>query len=387
MRMFGLTLALLLCVLAASNTELSAQRERFDDREIWLEKIPLKLKRLNGSIEEFGYQTWSCGGSWITIHNMTRAGNNLDVIWGCGAILMMKRPGLVEEKIVDTRLWVEDVVWDGLHIWIATRFSGIWVLNVDGENLRRFDTEIGLRPGDNRVLLHAVAPGRVIAAGSYGPNRHGWCAQIEWSEQEWNKNTIKLFHDATLTQADLEEKNKSNTDSHAAYIPQWVHALQARSKEEPPLLLVGRRTSSWEGTRHPLVINLRTLQVSVYETELHNADNYTRDSYFSRNGELLECYDFHVMHYALPGQSLDRDGWKKLCIEPYGGLDRKLLLYKGSLNVPGETWWRIDPATMTSRRLGGLPNVKDASLSAHYGLVVRDANTGSLLRVRGIGIN
>lgn len=344
-----------------------------------LKKIPLKLLRMNGSIEEFGNQTWSCGDSWVTLEHLTRCGDRLDIVWGCGALLFMRRPGLLEEKIVDSRLWAQDIAWDGRNVWLSTRFSGVWVLNSNGAILYKFTVEQGLPQGD-RILLHSVGPGRVMIIGSNG-YRSAWCALAEFSGGQKPRASVKIFHTAALQPGDLEKENKSKIDSYAVFEPQWVHLYQGRNENDPPLLLVGRRALSWEGQRHPLVINLRTLEVTVFQTELHNADFYTNNSYFSRNGEILECYDFHVMRYSAPGYPWPDGSWKKLCVEPYGGLARKLIAHNGALYVPGETWWRINPRTMTAERIGRSAPIRDAALSAHFGLVVRGANTGYFYQI------
>ena len=132
------------------------------------------------------------------------------------------------------------------------------------------------------------------------------------------------------------------------------------------------------------MINLKTLKVSVFARDLYMADHRYNESYFSRNGIILEAGDNGVLLFPALSQKLnDGKKWRELCsdrsdkyiIGHQGGFAKKLFLHKGRIYAPGETWWRFNAKTFAGERLvpGRLPNkfgkLQSYGLSAHYGLI------------------
>ena len=97
--------------------------------------------------------------------------------------------------------------------------------------------------------------------------------------------SVRVFHEATHVPAGNDLKQSSD-DTHAVFSPDWVHEYHGIAGS-PRTLLVGR--SSLKSGLNPLAINLETLDVGVFPQAL---DGYRRsgDSYFSRNGEILEAH-------------------------------------------------------------------------------------------------
>jgi hypothetical protein len=126
-----------------------------------------------------------------------------------------------------------------------------------------------------------------------------------------------------------------------------------------------------------LVIDLDSLKVEVFTEELHHADHCRSSSYFSRNGEILEASEFHVVHRCAPGNMWpDGKSWRRRCTNATnaGLLNKDLLFYDGWLYAPGSCWFRLNPETFSEEMLvpGRLPSecsMSQFAISAHYGLI------------------
>lgn len=330
-------------------------------------EIPFQLKKLNGRTELWEGQRWPFSGGLYSIQQWRHCATNLDVAWSRGALLMHRIPGLLEEVQVDSRSQFDDVCWDGKHLWLATCHSGLWVLDADGRLVAKLAREQGLPPADAGMKLHAMAPGKVLAVGSF---ERGWCALIDY-QPTWTN--INVFHTATRIRTVAEGSSDARTLPEFAFTPKWTFLYE----DEQGLrnrLIVGLR-------KNPLEINLETLQVSASELPMPG-DMHRADAYFNRRGELLQCSDFEVTHYAAPGRTLfNGETRRAFCIPrnkegtKNGGLRKQILPYDGFLYVPGLIWYRIDPQTMKEEQLcpDRLPRLAsdqdNFGVAIHYGLL------------------
>lgn len=343
-------------------------REEQDTRDtgrLSFEPLKLQYRGQDGELHPVG--DWRAYGGWSPLLGLVRCGNELDVMWNAGVILFMRKAGLLDEVVADAKPIFDSVKWDGSHLWVATRLAGLWVLDKSGKAVAKITQKDGLPPCDVGVLLEPVSEGRVCVVGSFGEHSRAWCAMVEESK---GKFQVNVFHRATAV------KPLAPTGTDIVFAPAWLH-LYTPARGQLRSLLVGRYAPALEARTRPLQINLDTLQVSLFPLELGHADHRLSDSYFSRDGELLECSEFSVIHTPRPGTTLpDGMRYHDLCSTrpARGGLAKQLLLHDGSIYVPGERWCRIDPGTWREEALSGsLPGRyvgRCFGVSAHYGLIM-----------------
>jgi hypothetical protein len=220
-------------------------------------------------------------------------------------------------------------------------------------------------------MLSPLEPGRICAIGSFGESQRAWCATVA---AEGNSAHVRVFHEATHVPAgNFLDRTQSGDDTHLCFSPQWLHEYHGVPGSRRTLL-VGRHAPSINARLYPLAINLETLAVSVFPQELYRADHRRSDSYFSRNGGILEAGEFNVTHWAAPGKTWP-DGSKRRIYCSGSNLCCYILPCSGWLYVPGASWYRLNPETFAEEMLapGRLPPkysmLKAFAVSAHYGLV------------------
>src|SRR5262249_37947381 len=157
----------------------------------------------------------------------------LDVFWNNGAVAFMKEKGLLEEIVVDPRPVVDDVKWDGVCVWIATRKEGLWVVSRAGKVLARIGAKEGLPPCEHRIVLLPLAVGKVCAVGSTGEHGHTWCAMV--TQPESGAAKIDVFHRAGRVWASEDEGKEEaySRDPAIAFHPQWMHLYRRDPGKEP----------------------------------------------------------------------------------------------------------------------------------------------------------
>lgn len=309
------------------------------------EKVPLNLKPLGDRIEPLDSVRWRATHGWGGIQYITKCGDSLDVMWQNGAVMFMRKKDLAEEVFVDKKPYFCDVRWDGRNVWIATRLDGIWIVSPKGKLLGKVGKKQGLPPSDRGLLLHPIAQGKVCAIGSFGQHHRAWCAIVGF---DGKTGKVEIFHRATCVPMAGQNYAKVSADKDLVFKPYWVHELDSVKKDGGRVLLVGRVAPSFAARRRPLLINLKSLRVSIFQQDLRPADNMSSQSYFSRNGKIVE--------------------------------GKRLLYHNGWVYGVGLAWYRINPKTWKSERLnpGRLPGKYILhthgyhAISAHYGLVAWD---------------
>lgn len=343
-------------------------------------EIEMKVQSSDENIASIKDLRWQRQGSWDNISRVLKCGDSLDVFWHPGAVLFMRSAGILEEVFNDKEPIFADIAWDGQSVWIATIREGIWIVQPDGSIERKISQSDGLPNISKAIMLYAEKPGQVIAVGSFGSHSQAWCSRIALTEG--SKVKCRVFHKATRVAQPGEKREDLEDNPNLCFKPQWLHKYDSGSNSS--YLLVGRYAPSHAGRRRPLIIDLKTLKVSVFGRDLSTADYHYSDSYFSRDGNILEAGDFGVTLLSAPGQVLD-DGkeFRNLCpdrpdrntIGHQDGFAKMLLLYEGWLYAPGGTWWRFDAKTFEPERLvpWRLPmkfeGLRHFGLSAHYGLI------------------
>lgn len=125
------------------------------------------------------------------------------------------------------------------------------------------------------------------------------------------------------------------------------------------------------------MIDLDLLDVRSFGHTLAHANHRYSSSYYSREGQLLEASEFHIVHRPPPSEKLPGgEDWRHLCtnVTRTGLIRKQILSFDGWLYVPGICWFRLHPDTFDEEMLvpGRLPNeysMKRFSVSVHYGLL------------------
>jgi len=344
------------------------------------EEIELKVLSADKKVSALRDKRWQVAdGGWIGALKILKCGDSFDVFWNQGVVLFMKKAGLLEEIFVDKQPIFNDIVWDGELLWIATRRDGIWIVKPDGRIKRKVLPSDGLPPGSRDIMLYAEKPGQIIAVGAFGNHFRAWCARITVTKDD--KEQCRVFHEASRVVQAGEDDRMLENDPGLCFRPHWLHRYNTGSGSS--YLLVGRYAPSLAGRQHPLMLNLKTLEVSVFARDLFMADHRYSESYFSRNGMILEAGDHGITLFPAPGQKLD-NGKERVNLSPdlhgknatcQGFFAKRLFLYDGWIYAPGGTWWRFDAENFTAERLvpwrlpRKLEELRQFGLSAHYGLV------------------
>jgi len=349
-----------------------------DFGRVRFEPLDLEVRQRDGSRAVFKDHRWRAHNGWGGLDEWTACGPGLDVVWNSGAICVIRKPGQVEELIIDHEKHFDDVKWDGRHIWIATCRAGIFILSPSGRVVDQISEKDGLPPADKGVLLHVLSEGRLAAVGSFGPHKRAWCAILTHAD---DKPKVNVFHRAVKVPM---ERAHLQSDPETVFEPTWMHVFKPPGENEPSRLLIGH------GWHFPLIVNLQTLEVRGYsgsEVKDHFPGMDGRSaSYFSRNGKLLIATSLQGAAVYEPVEDNTRfrpvraSSQRHLVGIPRGSL----VPYDGWVYCAGYAWSRFNPETFDEERLGPDRMPLDyiglrVGLSSHYGMIAW--GSGSVYRV------
>lgn len=344
------------------------------------ETLNIKIHGLDGTTLPARNVRYISQHGWFGLTYIEPCGPSLDVWRYPGAILFMRERGILEEVLVDDTAVFEDSRWDGEAVWITSRNAGVWVVKPDGTTIARFTDESGLPPADNGIVIQPIAPGRAIAVGSYGLTGRAWCALLECNGD--GGNSVKVFHEANRLGCREEIVDTIERDPTLCFHPAWLHAYEAKGGSRR--ILVGRDVRGGAGASRPLEINPDTLAVRTFDRCIQRAMSSTpRNSYFSRDGFLLEGCGGNMTLYAPPGERLENGQESKVLSGPRGnGGDGPIFSLNGWVYTTGPCWSRIDPKTWSAQRLDA-EDLKPwridrcthhLGVSSHYGLIAWDGD-------------
>ncbi|MEQ8790983.1 MAG: CsgG/HfaB family protein [Pirellulaceae bacterium] len=311
---------------------------------------------------------------------LTKCSETLDMIRALDAVYVIFEQGVVRRIFENAT--VHAAAWDGENIWIVTAADGVHIISPRGRVLGRIDAKHGLPPYESArtppqfahfhkspVWLHAVEPGRCIAVGALAGSRRLWFA--EFSRDEDGEFRSRIFHTATKTPDDQSGRGRDD-DPERVFRPQYLLRYTTLSPERD-WLLVGRDASMATG-RRPLVIDLKTLAVSVLPVAIVHSN---RSRHAVDRGRIVSTHGFGITAISPPADG--GNGWKAEEIEP-SELHQQyqpsgcLLPYNGALINGGAVWRRLDQDTLQPETLTPTPlpiqyHFERYALSAHYGLV------------------
>ncbi len=162
----------------------------------------------------------------------------------------MRTKGLAEEILARPDAVFLDVLWDGRDFWVVTKLAGVWIVSTSGEILRTIGADQGLPPYDQAEVLHPVAEGKALMAGSFGENHRAWCAMIDTGKEK----PVEILHEATTVYSALSTPYDETLSR--AFCPTFIHEYRSAG-ETPDYYIVGREISGG-----PLLVNRETLEVS-----------------------------------------------------------------------------------------------------------------------------
>jgi hypothetical protein len=281
--------------------------------------------------------------------------------YNAGAHFLLHRSaGLLEEVAVEPDARLDDVVWDGKYVWLASRRYGLLLFDRDGKAVDRVAAPAGLLPAAAALKLHPLAPGRVLAVGLDGERREkpdsGWCAVVERDERGAKVNTF--FRESQLPPAWTAGRRDTNPAFRPRYVTEPPATTDAAGKAVRSVWVVCGIVPSSETP--VLRIDPDTLAVSAYDLEPPN--QRPRATILLPDEPMLWVgpreFLFHANYaYRIPvGESLFNGLERKLVVHspwPNERNDRTPFLRVGDmLYLPGKRWHRIDPRSWAVEDIG-----------------------------------
>jgi hypothetical protein len=284
-----------------------------------------------------------------------RLTDGLDAIWHKGALLLHSEPGVLREVMNETGTVIADVVGDGRHVWVGTLKNGLIMFDRAGKRVNVVGTSDGMLPCGRKLLLHALGPGRVLAAGmdsgqvgsSTAPGS-GFVALIEWDGSPATKPKVN----ALLREEQLPQE--------------WTPRTRGRDSTMNLIWVSGGPTEVWFACGsigdfpQPIIrVDSQTLQVSTYN--LVKADRRKQIDPVSLNSsvpywrgprELIFRNGDAVRLQGVGEKFLNQTDQKLLCDAPRDDSEDRLVRFNGQLYAIGTRWRRIDLATLDVEDLG-----------------------------------
>ncbi|MHC4477440.1 MAG: hypothetical protein ACYTEL_17470 [Planctomycetota bacterium] len=289
-------------------------------------RLQMKCKSLSGETAGWGYSELL---PYFDEHGgVVRCGDSVDVIWSYQGVGFVKEKGLMEEVLGSRERpepYYDDVVWDGAYVWVGTRNRGILLLDTSAKTLQTIGSETGLPPADKRIRLWPIDPGKILAAGSFGPHGRTWCATIEFKD---GRALANVFHEAKQIPVKRGARKEAQNDPALTFDPYWIREDSTTTRRT---VLVARCEAKYmhrHPLRYPLEIDLDNLSVTVSSRPM---------SFWEEQESNLE--------------------------------------YKGNVYIPGKIWYRHDLNTGNKEPLMNVPLPKPYRamerfwVTAHSGLI------------------
>lgn len=316
---------------------------------------------------------------WYPIVGWRQCTDNLDVLWNEWAVLVMREPGIAEEILSNTEPRYLDVRWDGRHLWIVTKHSGLFVILPTGEIVRRIGANHGLPPYDRGVVLHPIRTGAAFITGSFGDQRRGWCGVVDLQSD----SPVRVIHEAKTVPSHVTRLGGSDI-ANWVYTPSYTVEVAGDSPDQR-LLLVAR-----EQQKPPLAIDLKTLKIGRVYVQLYNSGSpaWEKDflCYSGKGRLLLPIPGVHgeTIVELSGGSILVRNSMSRRELCERSG--RHLLPLGQWVYVPEGRghWYRIHRETFKVQPVLKKPSATEFEIrphtvfriSAHYGIVATSCSDG-----------
>ena len=316
-----------------------------------------------------------------SIRGWMPVGPGLDVAWDDGRLYRMQSPGKLEllyEPGPSASLKLAEPCYDGQYVWapFIGQYPLVAVINPSTRVTTVFTEADGLPPADERAVVAATRPGTACVAASFGP----WPAPRAWigvleANGDGGKH-FRLIHEARQVHDDRLRGVDQFLDLRTAFYPMFAVTLPNPRDSGDKRVLIGTSSPS-----RPLVINPADWSVKVIDSPLRLL------------GQMQDvCVQEGAMYWLSPefneGVALHRLGYPDFKVEdlpahvpvPWVG---QPIMYQGRVHVVGYRWAQADSfdgpfQLLTSEKLPGNEMTRRVCLSAHYGLVLINTETGSV---------
>jgi hypothetical protein len=337
------------------------------------EALPCKLRNESGKVvNPSDFEFGSAGtGPWHFASAKVdaaagRPAKAVDLFCDPFELLLYRENGFVDRPL--TGGLFDDVVWDGQNFWVARMLKvtkTIAVLDIDGKVVAEIGPNQKLPPSVYSVVLHVLAPGRVLAAGA-SQKEGGWCAIIERSSTGAGYSVNVFLTEKQLPDIWRESFGRRSVPAagiDAVLKPLWF--------TEPPRAADGGRTVWLVCTAVPwanspiLRIDATTLKVSSYnflpkeyqaDRNTHGEDDLAvvNDAFWLNDHQFLSTVQYEV-GVSNPGPDYiarsDRQQWAN-DVPGWPAFGQRLLGSGGLFYLPGREWYRLDPKSQEVRHLG-----------------------------------
>jgi len=335
--------------------------------QVTYEPLELQVQTLDGERVPANGKDWEVA-RYVRLRGLRLLNcGDFDVFWNEVAVLLHRQKNVLKEILVEPKAFFGDVKWDGRNLWVADQSGHIRLLSEAGKEVLRIGEEQGLPPCDQRLLLHPVEQGKMIAVGSFGPYDRMWAATIDLAGQQAR---VKVFHQATRVKTSSDPEDDQGDDLAAC--PIWVHEHQW-GRDKPRLLLVGRGSIRGVMRPAPIEIDLETLDVSV--SSLGDLCHAESDALYSHGGYLLYTRNAGGRTVLAIPPSRATEGGVPDSLGNTNTMRPYFLPWNGRLYFPGSPWLRIDPLTWRSETLtaerapGDIYRVARWGVSIHHGII------------------
>jgi hypothetical protein len=281
-----------------------------------------------------------------------------------GAYLLLHRtPGLFEQVAVEPDAHLDDVAWDGQHVWLASRRYGILLFDRDGKPVDRISAAAGLLPATRILKLHVLGPGRVLAAGVDGERQvvknSGWCAVVERPADGKPVKVNTFFRESQLPAS----WTAGSSPEYSHFEPQWI-------SEPPPTTDAAGKTvrSVWvicggmpSSESAILRIDADALTFAAYNLQMPNQRPIVTTALPQGNAPFWISpreFLYHVgySYRTTVGEFVINPNDRKLLVHsawPNRGHDQSPFLRVGDqVYLPGQRWHRIDPRSWEVEDVG-----------------------------------
>ncbi len=179
------------------------------------------------------------------------------------------------------------LIFEGSFLWIyQVDPERISIIDKDGKILGKIDSGSGLPKSDIVFIMHPVAPGKILIAGTVAPlglnaqliKRRSWIGIAEYANK---KTAFKIFHEAKKQfpdDAPIEQQNAALLDAEIAFEPQYISTHADEKGKKYYFIVCGISA---------LVVDGDNLKVSAYRPILdndHECDSFPHGSSASCNG-------------------------------------------------------------------------------------------------------
>jgi hypothetical protein len=214
---------------------------------------PVHLTAKDHPGKNFDHLMWRGSGGFSYWESLLPAWPGTDVFAAAGRFFIFDSSETLKQVFADEKFSTPTLAFDGTYLWASFGFSnGIYVFNRDYKIVAHVPVAPGSLPKTHGYSpLLAIAPGHILAVGDdWSPEGPSWVASIEL---EKNEPQVTLL---------LQTSKPHQTGAEDDLDP--THRFRPNSVTEHTDADGNRWAFIGRDNRFPLMVNLKSLAVSVY---------------------------------------------------------------------------------------------------------------------------